>query len=64
MQEQYASEFRRQAETFGALARLSARHADTEEMRSMVAVARGLAKVCRMLAEACDTNLEEAVTVE
>jgi hypothetical protein len=60
MQEQYAEEFRRQAEALSSLARLTEPHADTERSRCMVAVARGLAEVCRMLAEACETDEEEA----
>ena len=60
----YAEEFRRQADAFRALAKLTEPYADTERGRGMVAVALGLAEVCRMLAEAREEDVEEADAVE
>jgi hypothetical protein len=64
MQMLYAEEFRRQAETLSALARLTEPHANTDNERCLVAVTQGLADVCRMLAEACETESEEVKAVE
>jgi len=48
----YAREFRRQAKSFGALARVMEASAETEKDRCNVAVTTGLAEVCELLAEA------------
>ena len=60
----YAEKFRRQADAFRVLAKLTEPYADTEKDCGMVAVTLGLAEVCRMLAEAQEEEVEEAEAVE
>jgi hypothetical protein len=59
IQDPYAKEFRRQAETFRSLANLVEPKADTEKKKGMVLVARGLAEVCDMLASDIENEEDE-----